>query len=45
LGIPHSSSISPISTDVSGVISEGLRITEFPAASAGMQSPKELFSG
>jgi hypothetical protein len=34
-----------MSCDVSGVTSEGLRITALPAASAGMQSPKELVSG
>ena len=45
LGSPHSSSISAISSDVSGVTSEGLSTTELPAASAGMQSPKEFVSG
>ena len=44
-GIPHSASISAISSDVSGVTSDGFRITALPAASAGMQSPKELLSG
>ncbi len=34
-----------MSSEVSGVTSDGLRITELPAASAGMQSPKELVSG
>ena len=37
--------ISAISSDVSGVISEGFSTTALPAASAGMQSPKELLSG
>ena len=44
-GRPHAASISAISNEVSGVISEGLRTTAFPAASAGMQSPNELLSG
>ncbi len=44
-GIPHSVSISASSSEVSGVTSDGFRITALPAASAGMQSPKELFSG
>ena len=44
-GRPHSRSISAISSEVSGVTSEGLRIAALPAASAGMQSPKELVSG
>ena len=44
-GSPHSVSISAISSEVSGVTSEGFRTTALPAASAGMQSPKELFSG
>ena len=43
--MPHSASISAISSEVSGVTSEGLRTTALPAASAGMQSPNELFSG
>ena len=44
-GRPHSRRPSASSSDVSGVTSEGLRITELPAASAGMQSPKEFVSG
>ena len=44
-GSPHSSIASASSSEVRGVISEGLRITLLPAASAGMQSPKELVSG
>ena len=44
-GRPHSASISAISSEVSGVTSEGFRTTALPAASAGMQSPKELISG
>ena len=36
---------SAISSEVSGVTSDGLRMTALPAASAGMQSPKELVSG
>ena len=44
-GIPHSASISAISSEVSGVTSEGFSTTALPAASAGMQSPNELFSG
>ena len=36
---------SAISSEVSGVTSEGLRIAALPAASAGMQSPKEFVSG
>ncbi len=42
---PHSAQHSAISSEVSGVTSDGLRITELPAASAGMQSPNELSSG
>ena len=34
-----------ISSDVSGVASAGLSTTALPAASAGMQSPKEFVSG
>ena len=44
-GIPHSASISAISSEVSGVTSDGFMTTELPAASAGMQSPNELLSG
>jgi len=44
-GRPHSRSPSASSIEVRGVISEGFRITELPAASAGMQSPKEFVSG
>ncbi len=44
-GMPASASISAISSEVSGVTSEGLRTTALPAISAGMQSPKELISG
>ena len=44
-GSPHSRRPSAISSEVRGVTSEGLRITLLPAASAGMQSPKELVSG
>ena len=44
-GRPHSRRPSAISSEVSGVTSEGLRITLLPAASAGMQSPKEFVSG
>ncbi len=44
-GRPHSLSISAISSEVSGVISEGFSTTALPAASAGMQSPNELLSG
>ena len=44
-GTPHSRRPSPISSDVIGVSVAGLRTTELPAASAGMQSPKEFVSG
>ena len=44
-GIPHSASISAINREVSGVTSDGFSTTALPAASAGMQSPKELLSG
>ena len=44
-GRPHSRRPSASSSEVSGVISEGLRITLLPAISAGMQSPKEFVSG
>ncbi len=44
-GSPLSRSPSASNSEVSGVTSEGFRITLFPAASAGMQSPKELISG
>ena len=44
-GSPHSRRPSASSRRVSGVISLGLRITALPAASAGMQSPKEFVSG
>ena len=44
-GMPHSASISAMSSYVSGVTSDGLRTTALPAASAGMQSPKELLKG
>ena len=44
-GMPHSRSISSISSELSGVTSLGLRITLLPAASAGMQSPNEFVIG
>ncbi len=44
-GAPAALIISAISIEVSGVTSDGFRITALPAASAGMQSPKELVSG
>ena len=44
-GMPHSASISAISSEVSGVTSDGFSTTALPAASAGMQSPNELLSG
>ena len=44
-GNPHSRSPSAISSEVRGVTSLGLRITLLPAASAGMQSPKEFVRG
>jgi len=44
-GSPHSRIISSISSELRGVTSLGLRITLLPAASAGMQSPKELAIG
>ena len=44
-GAPHSSIISSISSELSGVTSLGLRITVLPAASAGMQSPNEFAIG
>ncbi len=44
-GSPHSRSISSISSDDRGVTSLGLRMTLFPAASAGMQSPNEFAIG
>ncbi len=44
-GSPQSRSISTISSEVSGVTSLGLSTTALPAASAGMQSPKEFVSG
>ena len=44
-GMPHSRSASAMSSEVSGVISLGLRMTALPAISAGMQSPNELVSG
>ena len=44
-GSPHSRSPSASRSDVSGVTSDGLRITALPAMSAGMQSPKEFVSG
>ena len=43
--MPLAASPSASSSDVSGVISDGLRMTLLPAASAGMQSPKEFVSG
>ena len=36
---------SAISSDVSGVTSDGLRTTALPAASAGIASPNEFVSG
>ena len=44
-GRPHSSIISSINNELSGVTSLGLRITLLPAASAGMQSPNEFAIG
>ena len=44
-GRPHSRMPSASSSEVSGVTSEGFRITLLPAISAGMQSPKEFVSG
>ena len=44
-GMPHSRRPSAISIEVIGVSVAGLRTTELPAASAGMQSPKEFVSG
>src|SRR5581483_3733625 len=44
-GRPHSTIISSSRSELSGVTSLGLRITLLPAASAGMQSPKELAIG
>ncbi len=44
-GSPHSDIIAASSSEVIGVTSEGLSTTALPAASAGMQSPKELLSG
>src|SRR5947209_16908576 len=43
--MPDSRSISSISSELSGVIELGLRITLLPAASAGMQSPQEFAIG
>jgi hypothetical protein len=42
---PHSDSPSASSCDVSGVTSEGLRITLLPAISAGMASPNVVVIG
>ena len=44
-GMPHSASPSASSSDVSGVNSDGLRMTLLPASSAGIASPNELTSG
>ena len=44
-GSPHSRRPSAISSEVSGVRLAGLRTAALPAASAGMQSPKEFVSG
>ncbi len=44
-GSPAAASISAITSEVSGVTSDGFRITALPAASAGMQSPKLFVSG
>ena len=44
-GRPHCSRPSASSSDVSGVNSDGLRITLLPASSAGIASPKELTIG
>ena len=44
-GRPDSRIPSASSKEVSGVRLEGLSSTALPAASAGMQSPKELISG
>ena len=44
-GRPQSRSISAISSELSGVTSDGLRITVLPAISAGMQSPNALTIG
>ncbi len=44
-GMPHSASAPATSSDVSGVNSDGLRMTLLPASSAGIASPNELTSG
>ena len=44
-GSPHSRSPSCMSSEVSGVRLAGFSTVALPAASAGMQSPKEFVSG
>ena len=44
-GTPHSRRPSAMTIEVIGVSVAGFSTTELPAASAGMQSPKELVSG
>jgi hypothetical protein len=44
-GAPDSRRPSASSSEVSGVTSEGLMITAFPAARAGIASPNEFVSG
>ena len=44
-GIPQARSPSSISSEVSGVTCAGFSTAALPAASAGMQSPKEFVSG
>jgi len=44
-GRPQARIISSISSELSGVISLGLRITLLPAINAGTQSPNEFDSG
>ncbi len=44
-GRPHSRRHSSISSEVIGVSVAGFSTVALPAASAGMQSPKELVSG
>ena len=44
-GSPHSRRHSSMSSEVSGVSTDGLSTTALPAASAGTASPKQLTSG
>ena len=44
-GSPHSRRHSSMRSEVSGVCVDGLSTAALPAASAGMQSPKQLTSG